>query len=721
MSSSAKRLLATPVTKHQFLKTGSGASATIGAYALKGGAANAASAFGVPRSLPRRRGILVLWTLVIIAILGAYSPSDGFADTLKIGGTGDDLGTMQLLGDAFERSHPDASVKVLPSLGSGDGFKTIARVKFVEVFKNVWSRAGIAVLAALFLLLPLRTLARALKRLEAANDHLMEELSARQRVEQALRKSEARAAKAQQQLLDAVESIAASFILYDADERLVLCNSKAREFLPEVAEFLVPGARFEDLARSRAETAAISATAVGRVEDWVRERVGQFRHPGSAIEEQHAGGRWTQVRERRTADGGTVCIHTDITELKRAEEAIRKLSRHNELILSAAGEGIYGLDLKGRITFVNPAAARMVGWQPEELIGQPEHDILYHIKPDGSPYPHEDCPIHAAFEDGELHHVSDEVFWRKDGTSFPVEYTSTPIREFGELVGAVVVYRDISERRRAEERLEQALKKERDYNQLQRQFVSMASHEIRTPLAIIDGSAQRIIRRKDNMTRIELVEKADKIRSAVGRMTALIESFLSMARFDAGKVEMNPEPCDLAKLIETVCERQAGISKSHDVSIDVSGLASNIVIADPKLLDQVFTNLVSNAVKYSPSDPRVEVRAWTEGDHVAVAVRDYGVGIPTDDLPQLFTRFFRAGTATGIAGSGIGLYLVKQLVDMHRGRIDVESVKGEGSIFTLRLDSDLMRRMDPEHSSSRFDQAGEVRSRGGETAVAQSA
>jgi len=148
----------------------------------------------------------------------------------------------------------------------------------------------------------------------------------------------------------------------------------------------------------------------------------------------------------------------DATERKRAEEALEQLRRRNELILHAAGEGIYGLDLHGNTTFVNPAAARMIGWKAEELIGKPQHDILHHSKPDGTPYPKEECPIYAAFRDGAVHHVTDEVFWRKDGTSFPVEYISTPIRdERGKLVGAVVTFEDITERKRAEQALRNAL------------------------------------------------------------------------------------------------------------------------------------------------------------------------------------------------------------------------------------------------------------------------
>jgi diguanylate cyclase (GGDEF)-like protein/PAS domain S-box-containing protein len=145
-------------------------------------------------------------------------------------------------------------------------------------------------------------------------------------------------------------------------------------------------------------------------------------------------------------------IH-DVTERKRFQEALELLFRQHQMVLEAAGEGIFGLDLQGKSTFVNPAAARMTGWAAEELLGRPQHDLLHHSKPDGTPYPSEECPIHAALEDGVTHSRGDEVFWRKDGTSFPVEYTSTPILEDDEVVGAVVTFKDITERRTLEEQL----------------------------------------------------------------------------------------------------------------------------------------------------------------------------------------------------------------------------------------------------------------------------
>ena len=137
-------------------------------------------------------------------------------------------------------------------------------------------------------------------------------------------------------------------------------------------------------------------------------------------------------------------------------DELEKIKRQNALILQAAGEGIYGLNHKGLTTFVNPAAATMLGWSADALIGRSMHTLLHHSRPDGSHYPVQQCPIYAAFKDGAIHCVDDEVFWRKNGTAFPVEYTSTPIYEDGQLAGAVVVFKDISERKQAEMALHQA-------------------------------------------------------------------------------------------------------------------------------------------------------------------------------------------------------------------------------------------------------------------------
>jgi PAS domain S-box-containing protein len=142
---------------------------------------------------------------------------------------------------------------------------------------------------------------------------------------------------------------------------------------------------------------------------------------------------------------------------ERFETLFRHLQRGDQMILNAAGEGIYGVNARGQTTFLNPAAERMLGWRCEDLIGQTMHSVIHHSHQDGTPYGIKACPIYAAFRDGKIHRVDNEVFWRKDGSSFPVEYTSTPIQEKGRLLGAVVVFRDVSEQRKSRDELRRAL------------------------------------------------------------------------------------------------------------------------------------------------------------------------------------------------------------------------------------------------------------------------
>jgi len=232
--------------------------------------------------------------------------------------------------------------------------------------------------------------------------------------------------------------------------------------------------------------------------------------------------------------------------------------------------------------------------------------------------------------------------------------------------------------------LAESLEKEREYNALQHEFVSMVSHEFRTPLAIIDSTAQRIDRRKDSMTPDDLGQRVGKVRNAVKRLTVLIDDTLSMSRLEAGCIEIRPQPTDLRSLLREVCEQQQQMTRRHHVDVDISDLPESFLV-DPEFMRQVFVNLLSNAVKYSPDAELVEVTGRCEDGAVVVAVRDYGLGIPAPDQARLFDRFFRATNVTGIAGTGIGLNLIKRLVELHGGTLTFDSVEGEGTTFTVRL------------------------------------
>jgi formate hydrogenlyase transcriptional activator len=168
----------------------------------------------------------------------------------------------------------------------------------------------------------------------------------------------------------------------------------------------------------------------------------------------------TDLKERQRRDADTeadLYIRGGVSEWQRIERVFRDLERENQLLLRAAGDGIFGVNTEGKTTFINPAGERMLGWKAEDLIGRDMHSVVHHTHPDGTHYHREDCPIYAAFHDGAVHKIDNEVLWRKDGSSFWVEYTSTPVRDRGQLVGAVMIFRDITQRREADEKLRVAL------------------------------------------------------------------------------------------------------------------------------------------------------------------------------------------------------------------------------------------------------------------------
>ena len=266
--------------------------------------------------------------------------------------------------------------------------------------------------------------------------------------------------------------------------------------------------------------------------------------------------------------------------------------------------------------------------------------------------------------------------------------------EIGEMAQAAVVFRNNaielmrSQRTLARQAamLEEQLAQEQRLALLQRNFVSMASHEFRTPLTIIDGHAQRLIKTKDTLPPAEIGERAGKIRAAVLRLTHLIDNLLNSARlFDGGAtLYFHPAEMDMAALLREVCQLHREMVPGAEIAERLSGAAMPM-IGDAKLLYQLFSNLLSNAVKYSPGGGAIEVEAEMRVDEVVVAVADRGIGIPANDLERLFERYHRGGNVSGIVGTGVGLYLVKMVADLHRGRVEVTSAEGAGSRFTVHL------------------------------------
>lgn len=264
--------------------------------------------------------------------------------------------------------------------------------------------------------------------------------------------------------------------------------------------------------------------------------------------------------------------------------------------------------------------------------------------------------------------------------------------EIGNMARALVTFREnvalidrlTAEQRQQTLRLSKALEKECHYNLLHRDFVSMVSHEFRTPVAVIDGAAQRIIRRAGKDSAERLIERAAKIRAAASRIIELIDSTLSLSRLEAGNVALEIADIDLAALLRDVCRRQQDMSGRHDIDLTIADLPA-LMPADPKRLDLVFTNLLSNAVKYSPDRPQIDVKAGVIDGKAVVSVRDRGIGIPKEEQHKVFEKFYRASTSTGLPGTGIGLHLVKHLVELHGGSVAIDSTEGQGTTVSVSL------------------------------------
>jgi len=377
----------------------------------------------------------------------------------------------------------------------------------------------------------------------------------------------------------------------------------------------------------------------------------------------------------------------DISEQVRAEDQLRTLSRQSDSILESVGDGIYGIDLDGNCTVVNPAAAQMIGFKPEEVLGRNMHSLIHHTRADGTPYPQEECPIQKTIIDLDTIRVSNEIFWRKDGTSFPVEYVARPQIEIqselqsgsldatpiGKAVGVVVAFADTTERR--------ALDRMKD------EFISTVSHELRTPLTSLRAALGLITGGSLNARPEKLQQMLDIATGNTDRLVRLVNDILELERIGSGKAELHYTMCSADDLFRRAASlQQTGASKAQ-LRITFNSQGVN-VWADPDRILQTLTNLISNAIKFSPPNTEVHLRARRiDADEAELQVRDQGRGIPEDKLESIFERFHQvdASDSRTMGGTGLGLAICRSIVNQHGGRIWATSTVGKGSTFRFTL------------------------------------
>ena len=394
--------------------------------------------------------------------------------------------------------------------------------------------------------------------------------------------------------------------------------------------------------------------------------------------------------QARLGSAGTLLIAALVVALlfwrrDQAQLVLRRLTWQKESILNSAGEGIFGLGVDGRTTFANPAASRMTGHEVEELVGRDPHDLIHHTRADGSPYRRQDCPIFASLGDGTVHRSESDVYWRKDGTSFPVEYTSTPILEGGRVTGAVVVFKDITGRREVERTKDE--------------FTSVVSHELRTPLTSIRASLGLLAGGMLGPLPEKGQRMVDIAVQNTDRLVRLINDILDIERINSGLIDMHVAPCDARELAVRATEAVSAVAADGGVTV-VCDVEPAVLNADADRIIQTLTNLVSNAVKFSSPGDIVRVAGERRGDEIVFRVSDQGRGIPADKLESIFDRFQQvdASDSREKGGTGLGLAISRSIVDQHGGRIWAESVSGEGSTFTVALPAPVGDRTLPDRA-----------------------
>jgi PAS domain S-box-containing protein len=375
----------------------------------------------------------------------------------------------------------------------------------------------------------------------------------------------------------------------------------------------------------------------------------------------------------------------DVTKRKEAEERLAGLLRQNELLLRSVGEGIFGLDLKGRVTFANPAAGDLAGCAPDRLIGLDVHRTIGHRDPGGHPCSGVDCPFTATLEDGEEHRFEAEVTRLRNGVTYVADCTTTPLVAEGELVGAAIVLRDISEQRELEQQLRQAQKLE-----AVGKLAGGVAHDFNNLLTAIAGHSELALARLEGGP---VAEHLGEIKRAADRAGALTQQLLAFS----GKQVLRPRVLNLNAVVtdvESLLQRLIG----EDIALDrllESGIAP--VRADPGQLEQVLVNLAVNARDAMPTGGRLTIQTanvtlaaegarslgLSPGAYVELAVRDTGHGMDAATSARVFEPFFT--TKEQGKGTGLGLSTAHGIVAQSGGSISVSSSPGIGTVFTVYL------------------------------------
>lgn len=367
---------------------------------------------------------------------------------------------------------------------------------------------------------------------------------------------------------------------------------------------------------------------------------------------------------------------------KIAENELHEADRRFSILMHHVKDyAIYKIDAHGNVITWNQGAENMKGYTEPEILGKPI-SLFYTDEDNQKGEPAANLEMAALL--GRYESIG--LRKRKDGSFFWADVVITPLYDENKtLEGYIKITRDVTDQQKAEEDMKRALQREKDLNEMKSRFVTLASHEFKTPLSVILSSTSLIEKYSDPEMADKRLKHVHRIKSNVKNLRQILNDFLSLEKLEEGVIRNNPSRLDLKDLAEDVVQDIKESCKSgQTITVDIDGQPRPANL-DELLLRNVLNNLLSNAVKYSPENTLVHFTLSFEPSLVRFSIKDNGIGIPAEEQPHLFERFFRASNTSGISGTGLGLNIVKKYIDLMGGQITMTSIPGKGTTFTFTL------------------------------------
>jgi len=395
-----------------------------------------------------------------------------------------------------------------------------------------------------------------------------------------------------------------------------------------------------------------------------------------------------QLEQLNTTLDQQVTLRTK--ELVHINQELKESEEKYSCILNTVGEGIYGLDLAGNTIFVNRTTCNMLGYSEQELVGSSLYDLVHYSYSDDSLDRVDEKKILSAITKNKNIGSDNDVFLRKDGSYFPVEYTATPIRHNGVISGSVIIFHDISERKQIEMLLVNERNAAEETNKIKSKFLSRMSHELRTPMNAVLGFSQLL--ELDDLTE-DQQDNVHEILNAGEHLLELINEVLELSEIESDQFFLQRDRVNLTLLIQESIQSVQSIADKNSINLvnEIHGENALVVLGDQMRLKQVIMNLLSNAIKYN-SKPGQVTLSYEElnAQRLKISVFDTGNGMTEEQLDKLFEPFERLSAENSqIAGTGIGLVITKNLIELMGGEIGVTSTVGKGSCFWFELPTDV--------------------------------